>query len=200
MKELTKEMKNELFESINTVRTSAGLKPVDPKATRTVGNNGRAIGETGTLTGEINPAVEVKDASGKTTATYIGLKTDKGDYISLQSLMGLTSMNGYSTTEGATHEWDDKVNGKIEKQSKEVKPEVAEGFDFNEMWKPKYRDLYDEAAYLIANPEEITDKQYTYWGTVVRQITAKKDSPATSFEKYKAGYRRAMTARMFSLV
>lgn len=199
MKELTKEMKNELFESINAVRTSAGLKAIDPKATRTVGNNGRSIGETGVLTGEINPAVEVKDVNGKTTATYIGLKTDKGDYISLQSLMGITSMNGYSVNEAATHEWDEKVGTKTEKQSKEVKPEVAEGFDFSEMWKPKYRDLYDEAAYLMANPEEIKDKTYTYWGTVVRQITAKKDAPATSFEKYKTGYKRAMSARMFSL-
>lgn len=199
MKELTKEMKNELFESINAVRTSAGLAPVDPKATRVVGNNGRAIGETGTLTGEINPAVEVKDANGRVTATYIGLKTDKGDYISLQSLMGITSMNGYSTTESATHEWDEKVGTRNEKQTKEVKPEVADGFNFDEMWKPKYRDLYDEAAHLIANPEEITGKSYTYWGTIVRQIAAKKDAPANSFEKYKTGYKRAMIAKMFSL-
>lgn len=199
MKELTKEMKNELFESINAVRTSAGLNPVDPKATRIVGNNGRAVGETGILTGEINPAVEVKDANGKITATYIGLKTDKGDYISLQSLMGVTSMNGYSATEGATHEWDEKVGTRNEKQTKEVKPEVADGFNFDEMWRPKYRDLYDEAAHLVNNPEEIAGKTYTYWGTIVRQITAKKDAPVSSFEKYKAGYKRAMIAKMFSL-
>ena len=199
MKEINSDVKKSLFEAINKVRVENGLEAIAENAARTVGNNGRAVGDNVTFTGNINPAVEVKDANGKTTSTYIGVECTDGSFISLASLMGLSSLKGYSTTEKAINISREKALPSSPVTETEVVPEVIEGFDFEAMWKPDSRDLYDEAAILMADATILKGKRATFCGTVVRQIIAKKDAPATAFEQYCKGDKRAMSAKMWKI-
>lgn len=196
MRSVDNKVKEQLMNAYNEGRKQAGMEAVDANATRTVGNNGMAVGQEIELTGVLNPAVPVKNAEGKTTAVFIGLETADGSFLSLQSMMGLSSMRGYSTTESAINESRAKASKQSPVKAETVKPEVTDDFDFDQMWKPETRDLYDMAALIMADPS-IVKGRWQYCGIVVRQITAKKDASASAFEKYCADDKRAMTAKMW---
>lgn len=196
MRSVDNEVKEQLMNAYNEGRKQAGMEAVAADATRTVGNNGMAVGQEIELTGVLNPAVPVKNAEGKTTAVFIGLEAADGSFLSLQSVMGLSSLRGYSTTETATNESRAKASKQSPVKAETVKPEVIDDFDFDQMWKPESRDLYDMAALIMADPSIVKGK-WQYCGVVVRQITAKKDASASAFEKYCEGDQRAMTAKMW---
>lgn len=196
MRSVDNKVKEQLMNAYNEGRKQAGLEEVSADATRTVGNNGMTIGQEIELTGNINPAVPVKNADGKTTAVFIGLETADGNFLSLQSMMGLSSMRGYSTTEPAINETRAKAETNSTVKAETVQPEVISDFDFDLMWKPETRDLYDMAALIMADPS-IVKGRWQYCGVVVRQITAKKTATSKSFEKYCAGDKRTMTAKMW---
>lgn len=196
MRSIDSNVKKSLIDAQNAARQAAGLELLEENATRAVGNNGMAIGQEIELTGVINPAVPVKNAEGKVIAVYIGLETADGNYLSLQSLMGLSSLRGYSTTDSAINETRAKASKSSPVKSETIKPEVIDDFDFDKMWKPECRDLYDMAALIKAEPA-LVKGNWQYCGVVVRQITAKKDASAKSFEKYCAEDKRAMTAKMW---
>ena len=196
MRSVDSNVKKQLIDAYNEGRKQAGMEAVDANATRTVGNNGMAIGQEIELTGVLNPAVPVKNAEGKTTAVFIGLETTDGSFLSLQSMMGLSSMRGYSTTESAINESRVKASKSSPVKAETIKPEVIDNFDFDKMWKPETRDLYDMAALIMADPSIVKGK-WQYCGIVVRQITAKKDAFASAFEKYCEDDKRAMTAKMW---
>jgi hypothetical protein len=196
MRSIDNEVKKQLMSAYNEGRKQAGMEAVASDATRTVGNNGMAVGQEVELTGVLNPAVPVKNAEGKTTAVFIGLETSDGGFLSLQSVMGISSMRGYSTTEPAINETRVKASKQSPAKAETINPEVIDNFEFDEMWKPETRDLYDMAALIMADPS-IVKGVWQYCGLVVRQIIAKKDSSASSFEKYCEGDKRAMTAKMW---
>lgn len=193
MRSVDNNTKKSIIDAQNAARQAAGLTLLEDNVSRSVGNNGLAVGDTFELTGDINPAVEVKNADGKVTAVYIGLLQTDGNYRSLQSMMGISSMRGYSLTESAENHTRGKQNAL---QVETVTPEAMEGFDFADVWQPETRDLYDMAALIKADPTIVKGK-WQYGAFAVRQIVAKKDSSATSFEKYKAGDKRAMTSKLF---
>lgn len=192
MRTIDEKVKKSIVEKINAVRKANNLTEIAEDAKKSVGNNGYTPGDKIELTGNLNPAVEVLDANGKVTATYIGLETASGEYVSLQSLMGLSSLRGYSTAESAINEYLDNK----EKVSVMISPYVSEDFDFEDRWIPETRDLYDMAAIIAANPQKYAGT-WTFMGAVVRQIVAKQDSKPNSFEQYKKGYKRAMTAKIW---
>lgn len=196
MRSVDNKVKEQLMNAYNEGRKQAGMEAVDANATRTVGNNGMAIGQEVELTGVLNPAVPVKNAEGKTTAVFIGLEAIDGSFHSLQSIMGISSLRGYSTTEPAINESRAKASKQSPVKVETIKPEVTDDFDFDQMWKPETRDLYDMAALIMADPSIVKGK-WQYCGIVVRQITAKKDASASAFEKYCAEDKRAMTAKMW---
>lgn len=196
MRSVDNNVKKQLIDAYNAGRTQAGMEVVEADATRIVGNNGMAVGQEIELTGTLNPAVPVKNAEGKTTAVFIGLETTEGNFLSLQSMMGISSMRGYSETEPAVNETRVKATKQSPVKSETIKPEVTEDFDFDQMWKPETRDLYDMAALIMADPSIVQGK-WQYCGVLVRQITAKKDATARSFEKYCEGDKRAMSAKMW---
>ena len=196
MRSVDSTVKQQVMDAYNAGREQAGMDRVDDNATRSVGNNGMALGQEVVLTGVLNPAVPVKNAEGKTTAVFIGLETEDGGYLSLQSVMGLSSLRGYSTTEPAINESRAKASKSSPVKSETIKPEVIEDFDFDKMWKPETRDLYDMAALIMAD-KTIVQGRWQYCGVVVRQIEAKKNSSEKAFEHYCAEDKRAMTAKMW---
>lgn len=196
MRSIDNNVKKQLMSAYNEGRKQAGMDTVAEDATRTVGNNGMAVGQEVELTGVLNPAVPVKNAEGKTTAVFIGLETSDGGFLSLQSIMGISSMRGYSTTEPAINETRAKASKQSPVKAVTITPEVIDNFEFDEMWKPETRDLYDMATLIMADPE-IVKGTWQYCGLVTRQIIAKKDSSASSFEKYCEGDKRAMSAKMW---
>ena len=155
-----------------------------------VGNNGYSIGQVFHSTGVIDVR-EVK-IDGK-DAVYVAVETKEGIWLSIKSLMSLSSLNGYET-EGE-HECE-YMEGNAT-LTKKVKAEVVDGFDFNEVYQPTNRAVLS----FIADAEEknlFANKTITYLGTVVRPYIAKKDSQP-GFEKYKKGMKRVMTAKLWSV-
>lgn len=196
MRSVDSNVKKSLIDAQNAARKAAGLELLQENVTHSVGNNGYAIGQEFEFTGVLNPAVPVKNAAGGIVAVYIGLETTDGGFISLQSIMGVSSLRGYSTTEPAINETRAKTSKQSPIKSETINPEVIEDFDFEQTWKPETRDLYDMAAIIMAEPNLIKGR-WQYCGTAVRQITAKKDASAKSFEKFCEGDKRAMAVKMW---
>lgn len=141
-----------------------GGREVDLTKPRLVGNNGYVLNQSFELTGKIDN-VDVIDANGKATEVYIGLETTTGQWLSLKSLMGLSSLRGY------------ELNNKMtDTQKVEHVAKVAEGVDESFIGWPDCptRDLYDLAARIEAGEVNMQGRTVTYKGTVYRPFTAKK--------------------------
>lgn len=178
---------NELVKSYVSAAKAAGM--AEPKNS-TVGNNGYTLGQQFHGTGL---QVVESEINGKKTA-YVAVTTEEGIDLSIKSLMGISSISGYET-EGE-FESESLEGGK--KVVSKVKAEVIPDFDFEQVYQPSCRQLLD----FIAEADETSffeGKVITYLGKVVRPYEAKKDSPATSFETYKKGYKRAMAVKLWSV-
>lgn len=153
-----------------TYTANHGEERANKQKDRMVGNNGYAIGQEFHLTGEI-AVNEMKDEKGKVTATYIVLRTEEGVDLSLMSLMGVSSLNGYAKgDEKVLNEWKEGNT----KKSEEVGNDLIADFDFSRTWKPATRNLLDLAGMIAENEIDLKGSVVTYCGTVVKSITAKK--------------------------
>lgn len=171
-----------------------GEEKANKQKDRTVGNNGYALGQTFELTGEI-AVNEMKDEKGKVTATYIVLKTKEGTDLSLMSLMGVSSLNGYAKDgEKILNEWKEGNNRK----SKEVSNDLIADFDFDRTWKPATRNLLDLAGMIAEGEIDLKGKIVTYCGTAVKSLTTKKAGELNG-EKWDKEYKRVITTRMWYL-
>ena len=193
MKEIDLDVKKSLLDELNNAYTEVGSDhdKVEMDTKRNVGNNGYTLGQTFTLTGKLKVVTskELKSA-------YLALETEEGLDLSLQRVMGISSMKGYSTTEAAINVVrPTKTANPIEET---VTPEVANDFKFEDCWQPETRDLYDMAAIIRANAADYKGRIAEYKGVVVRQIEAKKDSKQAT-NGWKKGDKRAMTAQMWVL-
>lgn len=192
MKEIDKNLKNELINELNTAYQNVGSdQAVTTDTKRIVGNNGYTLNQEFTLTGKL----EVVESRELTTA-YLGLETEEGAYLSLQRMMGISSMKGYSATEKAIN--TTRETRSSEPIEEEVFPEISTEFLFEKCWRPESRDLYDMATLIRQDPEKYKGKKLTYWGTLVRQIRAKKDSKQSN-NGWKQGDLRAMIAQMWKM-
>lgn len=188
-KDFTKES---IVNDVNEARKALGLSELTKaQIQRTTGQNGIAVGQTVKFTGNVNLAVPV-EVNDKITGSFIGVELDNGLHISLNRLMGISSMQGYAT-EG-TFENVHREGSKI--VTNEVKAEVIEDFSFDDVFQPSSRNLFEFAAH-VKSTNFFAGKQATLIGKVVREFPAKNDSPAGSFESYKKGDKRAMTATLW---
>lgn len=196
MKEINEEIKKECMNTLNAALKAAGKEEIteEQAAAKNVGNNGYSLGQQFHTTGKVGPVTTTING---TKSVYIGVETKEGIHLSLQKLMNISSMRGFSTTEKAINETRKSKNAQ-EVEAKEVTPEIIEEFDFAEVFQPETRNLYDFYAYCVEN-KVFLNKTITYLGTVVRQLEAKKDSPAGNFELYKKGDKRAMSAPLFKV-
>lgn len=185
MKDSTKN--SELVKSYMEAAKKAGMN--EPKNS-TVGNNGYTLGQQFHSTGMKLVEAEI---NGK-KSVYVAVTTEEGIDLSIKSLMGVSSLSGYETT--GEFESESREAGK--KVVTKIKAEVVDNFDFEQCFQPSCRQLLD----FIAEAEEnsfFEGKTITYLGKVVRPYEAKKDSPATSFEAYKKGDKRAMAVKLWSV-
>ena len=157
---------------------------------RTVGNNGYTIGQTFTLTGEI--ATKENEING-VTQVYLILKTKEGAELSLMSLMGVSSLNGYKFDKAYPVEYD--VNG--EKKTREVQSTMPEK-DFSKAWVIPTRNLLELASMIADGTLSLADKKVTYLGTAVKPYPAKQDGEQNG-ESYQAGYARAIETKLWSV-
>lgn len=196
MKEIDEKVKKECMEALNAALKAAGKDEItaEQAAAKNVGNNGYSLGQQFHSTGKVGPVTANINGN---KSVYIGVETKEGVHLSLQKLMNISSMRGFSTTEKAINETRKNKNAQ-EVEQKEVIPEVIPEFSFDEVFQPETRNLYDFYAYCVEN-KVFLNKTITYLGTVVRQLEAKKDSPAGNFECYKKGDKRAMSAPLFKV-
>lgn len=167
----------------------------DYDQTRIVGNNGYTVGQSFTLTGEIE--YKTNEING-TKSVYWVLPTEEGTELSLMALMGVSSLKGYCT--------DNKKEFPVEfynpktkdKDSRIVTATVNSDFDFDDVWQPPTRNLLDLAGMILEGDLNLKGKTVTYLGTVVKPITAKKDSEQNG-EKVKEGYKRVIETRLWEI-
>lgn len=174
-----------------TYAQNGGSKTADEMLKRTVGNNGYALGQEFTLTGDI--VVKENEING-TKQTYLVLTTEEGVELSLMALMGVSSLKGYDLENEVTVEY--KV--KNDKQSRTVKSELAADFDFEQVWKPASRVFLELADMIHSGDLDLKGKTATYLGVAVKPITAKKKGESNG-EKFDVGYARAIETRLWSI-
>lgn len=157
---------------------------------RVVGSNGYTVGQTFTLTGEI--AVKENTINDK-KQVYLILKTKEGTELSLMSLMGVSSLNGYKFDKAYPHEWD--IDG--EKKSRDVVATMPEK-DFSKAWVIPTRNLLELAAMIADGTLSLKDKKATFLGTAIKPYPAKKDDTQNG-ESYKAGYARVIETKIWAV-
>ena len=158
---------------------------------RTVGNNGYAIGQKFTLTGE---ADWKENTINGVKQVYWVLLTNEGAELSLQSLMGISSLKNY-VLEGTVEV--DYLDGKNVK-TRTVAAEVMDGVTVDDLWMPKSRHFLTEVQNILEGVENLKNRTVTFLGTAVRPIVAKKAGEQNG-EKYAAGARRAIETRLWSV-
>lgn len=189
-KELLKETALEnavksVMDKLSTARGGAEIK------TKTIGGNGREPGSKVTFTGKVE--IIERNINGK-KVSYYAVETTTGEWISVQSLMGVSSMKGYHTEGTFPHEFDNESG---EKESRDVEA-TAKDLDFKSVFNPSVRELYTLIAHLQAS-EVLKDKSAFYRGQIVRDYDAKKDV-TTEVESWKKGYKRTMNAQMWQIL
>ena len=167
----------------------------DYDQTRVVGNNGYALGQSFTLTGEI--AYKVNEIQGN-KAVYWYLPTKEGAELSLMALMGVSSLKGYSTE--ASEEFPvEFYNSKTkDKETRMVHADMIADFDFDDVWQPQSRNLLTLAGMIAEGDLNLKGKTATYLGTAVKPFTSKKESEQNG-EKVKEGYKRVIETRLWSI-
>lgn len=159
---------------------------------KTIGNNGRPLDSDVTFTGKVDLIERVINGN---KVSYYAAETKKNEWVSVQSLMGISSLKGY------------ELEGKFPHQNNEGESEVAADVsakfkaDQNiPRWEPPTRDFYECVAQLQAT-EMLKDLRLFYRGIVVRPYEAKKDFISTSAngESWSKGAKRTMTAQIWTI-
>ena len=151
-----------------------------------VGTNGYEPGQEFVVVGL--EAVPVGDKGNE----FVAFRCKDGAAISVKQVMGLSSLQGFTAEKGEIliNEFFTKANK--EKQSEEI---VCKGCESPEdRHTPSTRNFYEfvekEAFGMIGGT-------LTYLGEVARQNTARKDSDGFGEQKWKAGYKRVQTAKLW---
>ena len=163
--------------------------------TRIVGNNGYTVGQSFTLTGEIE--YKTNEING-TKSVYWVLLTESGAELSLMSLMGVSSLKGYSTDSAKEFPVEFYNATTKSKDSRTVTATVGADFDFDDVWQPPTRNLLELAGMIASTDLNLKGKKVKYLGTVVKDFTAKKDSEQNG-EKVKKDYKRVIETRLWSM-
>ena len=186
MKEIVS--KSEILKQYKQKAESIG-RTVDLESEKNVGSNGYNINQTFTLTGEIIVA-EVKRDS-EITGYYLALPTKEGANLSLQSLMGLSSLRGYEMTGEA----DDSTGNHYDA---EVAADVKK--DFVGWRNLPSRDLYEVAGMIDAGDLKLKDKKVTYKGRVFRKWKARSaGTDLVTGKSYAEGEERVSRVQLWQV-
>ena len=178
-----------IYEEVN------GKEKLEALEKRNVGNNGYVIGQEFHLTGDIKT---VTNEINGVKQVYIALTTKEGTDLSLQALMGVSSLKGYVFDTDVDVEFDTKDEaGSFVKKSRKVRADFNKG-DFTNVWMPETRNLLTLAGMIAEKHINLTNKTATYLGTAVKPITAKKRGEQNN-EKFKEGYARAIETKLWSI-
>ena len=201
---ITKES-SELLKTSATIRKQADSKWVDDnKNVRHVGNNGYVIGQQFELDGTFG-VEEIKNGN-KVTGCFFACGTKQGVKLSLASLMGLSSLNGYKL-EGEDTAYLEPIgeNGPTDKQkadSIKYTAKVADDVDDTFIgWEDcPTRDIYDLVVRIENEKLKLEGMTVEYKGQVIRGWDAKKggDDLATA-KKYVAGAHRVTRQHLFKV-
>lgn len=175
----------------------------DTKNVRNVGNNGYVIGQQFELDGTLE-VEEIKNGN-KTTGAFFACGTKQGIKLSLASLMGLSSLNGYKL-EGEDTAYLEPINGEpTDKQKKDAvtfKAHVAEDVDDRFVgWEDcPTRDIYDLVVRIENEQVSLAGIPVEYKGQVIRGWDAKKKGEdITSGKSYAAGAHRVSRQHLFKV-
>lgn len=176
--------KSALAEQFRSQVVAAGGE--DPSK-KNIGNNGYTVGQEFHCTGVLK--IQESELNGK-KYPWMGVETKEGTFLSLKSLMNISSLNGY-LTEGKV---EVESNGAKKSDPAVVTEETAsvvEDFSFDMVGQPTSRNFmqFIEDADLNELFKGVT---VTYLGTVVKPIVAKKDGT-----NFKAGMKRAITTKLW---
>lgn len=190
------ELVKKFIEKYTEVR---GSKKAEELAERTVGNNGYEVGQKFTLIGTIDFKEQTING---TKTVYWYLPTKEGIDLSLMSLMGVSSLKGYSNEPVEVESYTVKGTGKNatdEKKTRTVTPDyLPDKEDFGDVWQPESRHLLTLVAMIADGDIDLVDKTATFLGTAVKPIIAKSDNEQNG-EKYRAGYKRAIETKLWSI-
>ena len=200
---VTKES-SEKLKKYAKIRKAADSKWVDDtKNVRNVGNNGYIIGQEFELDGTFD-VEEIKNGN-KTTGAFFACGTKQGVKLSLASLMGLSSLNGYKL-EGEDTAYLEPINGEpTDKQKKDAvtyKAHVAEDVDDRFVgWEDcPTRDIYDLVVRIENEQVNLAGIPVEYKGQVIRGWDAKKKGDdITSGKSYAAGAHRVSRQHLFKV-
>ena len=201
---VTKES-SEMLRKYATIRKEADSTwKDDTQQVRNVGNNGYVIGQQFELDGTFG-VEEIKNGN-KTTGCYFACGTKQGVKLSLASLMGLSSLNGYKL-EGEDTAYLEPIgeNGPTDKQkadSIKYTAKVADDVDDTFIgWEDcPTRDIYDLVVRIENEQVKLEGMTVEYKGQVIRGWDAKKggDDLATA-KKYVAGAHRVTRQHLFKV-
>lgn len=196
-----KELENVLTE-LNKARKTLGAPELSKEdftkmATRQEGGNGFVLGETITLTGEVDLVpVSVTDDFGNTTVrnTYFGAKLSDGRYISLRNLIK-PSLAGYKF-EGTFEETDGK------EKTGEYTAQHVEKFNpadvaFYEPGTRNVLELYLAAKDAATKGKSILPHQLILKAQGCRPIIARRASTLENL-KYSEGAHRVMRVNVWA--
>lgn len=177
-------------EVIKKLAEARGVDVSTIKSDKMVGNNGRPLDSKVTFTGKVD--LISRNINGN-VVHYYAAETITNDWISLQSLMGVSSLQNYKLSGTFQH--------KNTEETKEVTAYVSEKFaqkpsDYK-CWEPPTRDFYECVAQLQAT-EKLKDVTLYFRGIAVRDYTAKKNVTTTT-ESWEKGDPRTMTAQIWTI-
>jgi hypothetical protein len=201
---VTKES-SEKLKKYAKIRKAADSKWVDDtKNVRNVGNNGYIIGQEFELDGTFD--VEEIKSGNKTTGAFFACGTKQGVKLSLASLMGLSSLNGYKL-EGEDIAYLEPIgeDGPTDKQKAEsVKFTAKVDSDVDETfvgWEGcPTRDIYDMVVRIENEDIKLAGIPVVYKGQVIRGWDAKKGGEdINTGAKYVAGAHRVSRQNLFKV-
>ena len=175
----------------------------DTQQVRNVGNNGYVIGQQFELDGTFG-VEEIKN-SDKVTGAYFACGTRQGVKLSLASLMGLTSLRGY-TLSGEDTSYLSKITGEPTeaqlKDSVKYTAKVADDVDETFVgWADcPTRDIYDLVVRIENEQFSLDGITVEYKGQAIRGWDAKKGGDDIVVgKKYTAGAHRVTRQHLFKV-
>lgn len=124
---------------------------------------------------------------------WVGIETLEGYFIPIHQLLSPINLNGFYT-EGRFISESIK-RGKIEKG---FEAKVVSDFDFTKVFQPSSRGLLSFIAEADCN-QIFKGCIFRFLGTVIRPYEARKNSPASSEEKYYAGMKRVRIKHLWEV-
>ena len=201
---VTKES-SELLKKYATIRKAADSKWVDDtKNVRNAGNNGYATGQQFELDGSFG--VEEITNGTKVTGGYFACGTKQGVKLSLASLMGLSSLNGYKL-EGEDTAYLEPIgeDGPTDEQRADwckYTAKVADDVDDTFIgWEDcPTRDIYDLVVRIENEQFKLEGITVEYKGQVIRGWDAKKKGDdLTTNKSYSVGAHRVTRQHLFKV-